>query len=83
LRAARVAALSNWGAGWVGTGRQRRRAYEREELCGLVLERVGEVVVEEADMAEVDLEHVLLEQEIRAELVAVCAVLETLDKGNE
>lgn len=45
--------------------------HQRQYLCRSLLDCVGKLIVEEADMAEVYFELVLLEKQIRAQFVSV------------
>ena len=49
----------------------RKRAYKGKDLCRFFLDRMRELVIVEANMPKVDFKLVLLQKQIRAQLVTV------------
>lgn len=71
VRAALVAAVSNCGHSQSQSEVMSETAtHQRKDLCWSVLNRVSKLIVVETNVAEVDLELVLFEQQIGAKLVA-------------
>jgi len=43
--------------------------YQREYLCGLILDGMGKFVVVKADMSQIDFQEILFEEKIRPQFV--------------
>jgi hypothetical protein len=69
-RAARVAALSNCAYVRYSLSCQISRTYQRQHVGGLVLDRMCELVVEHAYIAQVYFKLILLQKQVGSKLIS-------------